>query len=97
MLVDNDGGGIFDFLPVAREGADFEQHVATPHGLDFAQAAALYGARHARVTDVSSLRTELARAVGASGVTIVEVRTERAANVALHRGVWDAVSAALRR
>jgi 2-succinyl-5-enolpyruvyl-6-hydroxy-3-cyclohexene-1-carboxylate synthase len=96
VLVNNDGGGIFDFLPVSREGEDFEHHVATPHGLDFAQAAALYGARHARVTDASTLRAELDRALGSGGVTIVEVRTERSANVALHRRVWDTVAEALR-
>jgi 2-succinyl-5-enolpyruvyl-6-hydroxy-3-cyclohexene-1-carboxylate synthase len=95
VLVNNGGGGIFDFLPVAREGADFEQHVATPHGLDFAQATALYGARHVPVADVAALRAELARALTASGVTLLEVRTERQANVALHRRVWDAVAAAL--
>ena len=96
VLVNNDGGGIFDFLPVAREGADFEQHVATPHGLDFAQAAALYGARHALVADVAGLRRELTSALGGDGVTLLEVRTRRDANVALHRRVWDAVSRALR-
>ena len=41
--VNNDGGGIFDFLPVSREGDEFVQHIATPHGLDFAHAAALFG------------------------------------------------------
>ena len=87
VLVNNDGGGIFDFLPVAREGADFEQHVATPHGLDFAQAAALFGARHVLAADLATLRAELERAADGVGVTIVEVRTERAANVALHRRV----------
>jgi 2-succinyl-5-enolpyruvyl-6-hydroxy-3-cyclohexene-1-carboxylate synthase len=96
VLVNNGGGGIFDFLPVAREGADYEQHVATPHGLDFAQAAALYGARHVRVADTAALRAALGDALGSGGVTIVEARTERAANVALHRRVWDAVAQALR-
>jgi 2-succinyl-5-enolpyruvyl-6-hydroxy-3-cyclohexene-1-carboxylate synthase len=96
VLVNNDGGGIFHFLPVAREGADFEQHVATPHGLDFAQAAALFGARHVLADDRATLRAELERAVDGVGVTIVEVRTEREANVALHRRVWDAVAVALR-
>jgi 2-succinyl-5-enolpyruvyl-6-hydroxy-3-cyclohexene-1-carboxylate synthase len=95
VLVNNDGGGIFHFLPVAREGEDFERHVATPHGLDFAQAAALYGARHAHVADVGALRRELADALESGGVTILEVRTERDANVTLHRRVWDAVAAAL--
>ncbi len=96
VLVNNGGGGIFDFLPVAREGEDFERHVATPTGLDFAKAAALYDARHVPVGDVAGLRSALREALGADGVTIVEVRTERAANVALHRRAWDAVAAALR-
>ena len=48
VLLHNDGGGIFDFLPVAGEGDAFERHVATPHGLDFAHAAALYGLAHER-------------------------------------------------
>lgn len=96
VLVNNDGGGIFHFLPVAGEGDTFEEHVATPHGLDFAQAAALYGARHALVGDVAALRAELATSLAAGGLHVVEVRTDRDENVALHRRVWAAVAAALR-
>jgi 2-succinyl-5-enolpyruvyl-6-hydroxy-3-cyclohexene-1-carboxylate synthase len=95
ILVNNDGGGIFHFLPVAREGADFETHVATPHGLDFAQAATAFGARHVPVATAGDLRDALGEALGARGVTILEARTERAANLALHRRVSDAVGAAL--
>jgi 2-succinyl-5-enolpyruvyl-6-hydroxy-3-cyclohexene-1-carboxylate synthase len=95
VLVNNDGGGIFHFLPVATQTDAFEEHVATPHGLDFAQAAATFGARHALVGTPAELRAELARAAGERGVTILEVRTDREANVALHRRVWDAVRAAL--
>ena len=64
VLLDNDGGGIFHFLPVAREGADFEEHVATPHGLDFAHAAALYGLGHERVADPGAFRAALDAALG---------------------------------
>src|SRR5438067_4872595 len=35
VLLNNDGGGIFHFLPVASQRDAFEEHVATPHGLDF--------------------------------------------------------------
>ena len=42
VLLNNDGGGIFNFLAVASQGTVFEEHIATPTGLDFAQAAALY-------------------------------------------------------
>ncbi|HYV16631.1 MAG TPA: 2-succinyl-5-enolpyruvyl-6-hydroxy-3-cyclohexene-1-carboxylic-acid synthase [Conexibacter sp.] len=95
VLVNNDGGGIFHFLPVAGETDAFEQHVATPHGLDFAQAAALYGARHQLVSTPGELRDALGLALAEDGVTILEVRTEREANVVLHRRVWDAVSTSL--
>ena len=64
VLIDNDGGGIFHFLPVEREGADFERHVATPHGLDFAHAAALYGLGHERVDDPAAFRAALDDALG---------------------------------
>jgi 2-succinyl-5-enolpyruvyl-6-hydroxy-3-cyclohexene-1-carboxylate synthase len=94
VAVDNGGGGIFDFLPVASQTDVFEEHVATPTGLDLAQAAALYGARHVPVTTVDELRRGLE---DAEATTILHVRTDRAENVTLHRRVWSAVSAALPR
>ena len=94
MLLHNDGGGIFDFLPVSREGADFVEHVATPHGLDFAHAAALYGLGYERAADPEQFRAALERAWGAERSTLVVVRTDRAENVALHRRVWESVRAA---
>jgi 2-succinyl-5-enolpyruvyl-6-hydroxy-3-cyclohexene-1-carboxylate synthase len=96
VLLNNDGGGIFHFLPVAGETDAFEEHVATPHGLDFAKAAALYGCDHELVREEASFASVLDRARHADRTTILEVRTDRQANLALHRSVWDAVSEALR-
>ena len=95
VLLNNDGGGIFHFLPIAGETDVFEQHVATPHGLDFGLAAKLFGAAHELVTDPGGFDDALARALERGGTSIVEVRTDRTANVELHRRVWDAVEAAL--
>jgi 2-succinyl-5-enolpyruvyl-6-hydroxy-3-cyclohexene-1-carboxylate synthase len=98
VLLDNDGGGIFDFLPVSRTEPHerYVEHVATPHGLDFSHAAALYGCGFERATDVEGFRGALERALGAERTSIVHVRTERPANVALHREVWDAVAQSVR-
>jgi 2-succinyl-5-enolpyruvyl-6-hydroxy-3-cyclohexene-1-carboxylate synthase len=90
VLLNNDGGGIFEFLPVAGERDAFEEHVATPHGLDFAHAAALYGCAHERVRTVDELRAALDRDPHAPGTAILEVRTQRAENLALHRALADA-------
>ena len=94
VLIDNDGGGIFHFLPAASQGADFVEHIATPHGLDFAHAAALYGLAYERAADVDTFRAALHRAVTADHSTIICVRTDREANVDLHRRVWESVRAA---
>lgn len=94
VLLDNDGGGIFHFLPAAREGDAFVEHIATPHGLDFAHAAALYGCDYERAATVESFRAALASALAADRTTIVCVRTDRAENVELHRRVWESVRAA---
>jgi 2-succinyl-5-enolpyruvyl-6-hydroxy-3-cyclohexene-1-carboxylate synthase len=96
VVLNNDGGGIFHFLPVAGETDAFEQHVATPHGLELERAAALYGCEYVRPDTLDGLRDALARAQGSGQTTIVEVRTDREQNLALHRRVADAVAAALR-
>lgn len=94
VLIDNDGGGIFHFLPAASQGEAFVNHIATPHGLDFSHAAALYGLGWERAADVESFRAALERAFAAERSTIVCVRTDRAENVDLHRRVWESVRAA---
>jgi 2-succinyl-5-enolpyruvyl-6-hydroxy-3-cyclohexene-1-carboxylate synthase len=95
VLLDNDGGGIFEFLPIAGERDVFEQHVATPHGLDFAHAAALYGCAYADVEDLAGLRGALDGALAGDGTTIIRVASDRAANLALHRELAAAVAATL--
>ncbi len=81
----------------AAGGEDiYTRHIATPTGLDFAQAAALYGLAHERVGTTSELRAALERALAPEvGSTIVHVHTDRVRNVELHRRVWSAVSRAL--
>jgi 2-succinyl-5-enolpyruvyl-6-hydroxy-3-cyclohexene-1-carboxylate synthase len=93
-VIDNAGGGIFDFLPVATQGAEYEKHVLTPTGLEVERVAALYGAGYRSVIDLAGLREVLD--TPSDGTTIVHLRTERAANVALHRQTWTAVAETVR-
>ena len=101
VLLDNGGGGIFDFLPVSRaamaqEADIYTRHIATPTGLDFAKAAALYGLAHERVETIPAFRAALERALlPGAGSAIVQVQTDRASNVELHSRVWQSVGRAL--
>jgi 2-succinyl-5-enolpyruvyl-6-hydroxy-3-cyclohexene-1-carboxylate synthase len=94
VVVDNDGGGIFNFLPQAGAGlaADFETLFGTPQGVDLARLAAVHGIGSEPVTTADCLLPAVHRAIAAGGVRLVVVRTDRVDNVARHRQVWEAVS-----
>lgn len=91
VVANNDGGGIFSYLPQAGLGAAFEPFFGTPHGLGFADAARMCGASHRLVTDVGELPAALERR---PGLQIVEVRTQRDVNVSRSR---ELVARALER
>lgn len=95
VVLNNDGGGIFSFLPQAGAVPDFERAFATPHGIDFAKLAELYGCGHRLLESASSLPASLDDALGEGGVQLIEARTDRAANVELHRDLWAVVETAV--
>jgi 2-succinyl-5-enolpyruvyl-6-hydroxy-3-cyclohexene-1-carboxylate synthase len=95
VVINNDGGGIFSFLPQASSDRHFEKLFGTPHGLEFSHAAELYGATYRLANNVESLRNAITAGVEGKGLHIVEIRTERARNVALHQGAVAAVARAL--
>ena len=95
VLVNNDGGGIFSFLPQAAFPEHFEQLFGTPIGLDFRLAVQMYGGQFQRVDTWEQFRKALSRGLDAGGLHVIEVPTERASNVSMHRQLWQAVSKAL--
>ncbi|MCU1504925.1 MAG: menD, partial [Ilumatobacteraceae bacterium] len=93
VVVDNDGGGIFSFLPQAERlpPARFEQLFGTPHGTDVVALAAAHGLPACTAGSPQELRA----AVAAPGTKLVRVVSERTGNVDVHRRINDAVVAAL--
>ena len=101
VLVNNDGGGIFSFLPQAVADAPgvglpahYEELFGTPHGVELGPIVGALGAVH-RPVEARGLRAALAESLVATGVNVLELRTERARNVELHREAAAAVAAAL--
>ena len=93
IVINNDGGGIFHFLPVADSGAPFEEFFGTPHGTDFATVATLGGASYHRVDSVDQLVPALRSATGKR--RLVEIQTNRQENVKVHAQLFDAAARAL--
>ena len=96
VLVDNDGGGIFRFLPIADEShIDHHRLFHTPHGLDLGHAAALAGGNLHRPTDRVGLEQVLSATVGSRGLHLVHIVVDASTNVGLHRAAATAVDQAL--
>jgi 2-succinyl-5-enolpyruvyl-6-hydroxy-3-cyclohexene-1-carboxylate synthase len=92
VVIDNDGGGIFHFLPQeAALGSDeFEALLGTPRGVDAGKAAALFDLPHRRLESLADLPDALA-----AGTSLIEVKTDRRTNVEAHRQLTERVHAAL--
>ncbi|MGC4114588.1 MAG: 2-succinyl-5-enolpyruvyl-6-hydroxy-3-cyclohexene-1-carboxylic-acid synthase [Myxococcales bacterium] len=84
VVVNNDGGGIFGFLPVSSRTPHFERLFGTPHGVDLSHAAALGGATLHRPADAAAYREALAVALE-GGLHLIELASDREANVERHR------------
>ena len=92
VVVNNDGGGIFAFSPAADGSEEFDAVFAAGTRADFAGLAQTIGAEHERPESVAELRRALARRPPV-GVRLVEVRTDRAENVAVHARIWQRAAA----
>jgi 2-succinyl-5-enolpyruvyl-6-hydroxy-3-cyclohexene-1-carboxylate synthase len=97
VVVDNDGGGIFSFLPQAGAlgGDRFEQLFGTPHGVDLAVLAAAHGLMTVEPATAGDVPDAVRASIGAGGSRLVQIRTDRVGNVEVHDQLHAAVAAAL--
>jgi 2-succinyl-5-enolpyruvyl-6-hydroxy-3-cyclohexene-1-carboxylate synthase len=96
VLLDNGGGGIFDHLPIAGATDVFEEHIATPTGLDFEHAASLYRLEYAAPASLGELEQALGAALARrERSTLLHLRFDRDDGVAtlqrLHAAAVEAL------
>ncbi len=98
VVINNDGGRIFEQLPLARAGqAAALPHFTTPHGLDLSYAAELYGLRFLRASTRDALASALHEAHARPGATVVEAVVPPHAAAAQQARIAAALENALMR
>jgi len=95
ILINNDGGGIFSFLPQAAHPQHFEQLFGTPTGLNFKPVVEMYGGRFQRVDNWESFRKTVIQGLHSGGLDVIEIPTERTGNVKMHRQLWEVIQKAI--
>ncbi|MBW4692996.1 MAG: 2-succinyl-5-enolpyruvyl-6-hydroxy-3-cyclohexene-1-carboxylic-acid synthase [Lyngbya sp. HA4199-MV5] len=79
VLINNNGGGIFEMLPIAQDNPSFESFFATPQAIDFAKLCATYGVEHEGITTWQQLEQRL-NPLPTTSVRVLELKTDRKAD-----------------
>ena len=91
IVMNNDGGGIFSYLPQSTETNYFEHLFGTPTGLEFSHIAAMYNAQYSAVHSKEDFKAALT-GEKLKDIRIIEVFTNRQVNTETHRKLWDEIS-----
>jgi 2-succinyl-5-enolpyruvyl-6-hydroxy-3-cyclohexene-1-carboxylate synthase len=85
VVINNDGGGIFSFLPIAQNADVFEQCFGTPHGFSFEQAAGMFGLSYAAPETANEFVRSYQDALKRDDATVIEVKTLRHQNAEIYK------------
>jgi 2-succinyl-5-enolpyruvyl-6-hydroxy-3-cyclohexene-1-carboxylate synthase len=88
VLINNQGGGIFEALPIAQFDPPFEEFFATPQAVDFAQLCRSYGVDYQRIESWAQLQQCLS-VLPDQGVRVLEISCNRKADARLRRQLLE--------
>ena len=95
VLINNDGSGIFEHLPMAKFEPPFERYFATPQGVDFAKVADLHGAEYSCPKSWAEFEAAV-RKLPTRGLRLVEVRTDRKRDAAYRKKLFAQIAEKLK-
>ncbi|MCL2179113.1 MAG: 2-succinyl-5-enolpyruvyl-6-hydroxy-3-cyclohexene-1-carboxylic-acid synthase [Proteobacteria bacterium] len=95
VVVNNRGGGIFHFLPVAEQRDEFEACFALPHDTSFAKIAEVVGAHYANPKTLPEFSSALS-AAWQQKLSLIEICTDRHSNLNTHQKLYEGVLKALK-
>ncbi|MBU8879863.1 2-succinyl-5-enolpyruvyl-6-hydroxy-3-cyclohexene-1-carboxylic-acid synthase [Bacillus sp. FJAT-29790] len=97
ILINNNGGGIFSFLPQASHPKNFERLFGTPLDLDFQPAVQMFGGQYDLISDWDHFTSVFLRNLENPGLKVMEITTNRNQNITEHRELWQTVSREISR
>jgi 2-succinyl-5-enolpyruvyl-6-hydroxy-3-cyclohexene-1-carboxylate synthase len=92
IIINNNGGGIFSFLPQVNHPKNFELLFGTPLDIDFQHVVKMYGGTYAKTENWDQFHSYWSHIKREKGLKVIEVPTNREKNVIEHRNLWNSVS-----
>ncbi len=92
ILINNNGGGIFQMLPVASYEKVFTDYFITPHNLNFSAIVKSYGGSFVNIKDWNQLRAEFKVAIKKNKLSVLQIKTDSKQSADLRRKYWNEIS-----
>ena len=87
VVLNNGGGGIFSFLPIAEFKEGFEKYWGTPHAYTMAAAASMFELNYSQPMDEAHFGQVYTQALKSPTSTIIEIITSREENLKVHQAL----------
>jgi len=97
VVVNNDGGGIFSFLPISKYQDVFESYFGAPHEIEFKHAAQLFGIDYYHPETTDAFLVAYQSAINHQRSAVIEVTTNRDENYALHQALQKEIISELQK
>ena len=95
ILINNNGGGIFEVLPISKYGKVFKEYFIAPHDLDFAPFVKAFGGTYKLTESWTDLRESFCTALKSKNFSVIEIRTDAAKSLKLRENFWKEVEVSL--
>ncbi len=89
VVINNDGGGIFEMLPIAEERIDFEKYFKTPVRFNYEHAVKAFGLKYCRVSSWADLKSQFNKAIKLKTSTVIEIKSSSKQSLSLRRKFWN--------
>lgn len=91
VLINNNGGGIFEVLPVAKLGKVFKEYFTAPHNLNFSPLVKAFDGNYTLINSWNNFRTEFKKALKSKNFSVLEIKTDARASLKLRQNYWNEV------
>ncbi len=91
VLINNNGGGIFEILPISNYGKVFEKYFIVQHDLDFKNFVDAYGGNYKLINDWKDFQNSFKSAFTKKNFSVLEIKTNAVESLKLRRQFWKAV------
>ncbi|OGV03567.1 MAG: 2-succinyl-5-enolpyruvyl-6-hydroxy-3-cyclohexene-1-carboxylic-acid synthase [Ignavibacteria bacterium RIFOXYB2_FULL_35_12] len=91
ILINNNGGRIFEVLPISNYKKIFEKYFVTPHDLEFKVFIQAYGGNYKLVKNWQNFRRLLKQAANNNSFSVLELKTNAVESLSLRRKYFEKV------